>query len=680
MEAVTALRGVGPKLAERLAKLQIHHTRDLLFHLPLRYQDRTRITPIAALRHHQDQLIEGTLLSSTIQFGRRRSLRCTVEDESGTLTFRLFHFNKGQQAALQEGRRIRCFGTVRQGRSGMEMTHPEYQLFDREPPPLEQQLTPIYPTTEGLHQKTLLSLTEQALQRTLHEVEELLPEDLQQQFPPLQEALQHLHRPAQQDTLAQRQSCHDRIALEELLAHHLSMQQLRQLQRDEAALPLRQGDALITSFLQQLPFALTQAQQRVIDEIAGDLQNPYPMQRLLQGDVGAGKTLVALCAALHAVAANTQCALMAPTELLAAQHYQTLSRQLEPLGISVALLTGSMKQAERQPIEAGLADGSLSIAVGTHALFQQRTQFHKLSLVIIDEQHRFGVEQRYALQQKGERGNHTPHQLVMTATPIPRTLAMTFYADLDSSVIDELPPGRTPIKTATIPESRRDEVLQRVHASCLEGRQVYWVCPLVEESEVLECQAATEQATMLQQQLSDLSIGLVHGQMKTEEKELVMRQFHQGTLHILVATTVIEVGVDVPNASLMIIENAERLGLAQLHQLRGRVGRGEAESSCVLLYRSPLSQVAKERLETIRNSNDGFEIARKDLEMRGPGELLGRRQTGQLTLRFADLSEDQHLLEQVEQIAPLLLKQSPEQVERLIQRWIPEGRRFRSIG
>ncbi len=455
------------------------------------------------------------------------------------------------------------------------------------------------------------------------------------------------------------------------------MRGLRQQQRRARAITLPPAAPLLSRFLQQLPFTPTAAQQRVCGEIEQDLQQPWPMQRLLQGDVGSGKTLVALCAALQATAAGYQAALMAPTELLATQHQQNLSRLLAPLQIEVGLLSGSMNRAHYRETLQRLAAAELSIVVGTHALFQKGVEFHQLALVIIDEQHRFGVEQRYALQQKGGQGS-TPHQLIMTATPIPRTLAMTFYADLDSSVIDELPPGRTPIQTVTIAEGRREEVIERVHRRCLQGRQVYWVCPLIEESELLECQAATEQAAQLREQLPDLQIGLVHGQLASSEKEQEMARFHRGETQILVATTVIEVGVDVPNASLMIIENAERLGLAQLHQLRGRVGRGSEASSCVLLYRSPPSRIAKERLQTIRDSNDGFEIARKDLQMRGPGELLGRRQTGLPQLRIADLGRDQALISRVEQIAPQLGGDTAA-VTQLIERWIPLGSRFRSV-
>ena len=655
---------------------------DLLFHLPLRYQDRTQLTPIAHLEVGEERLIEGTITTSTLRFGRRRSLLCTLEDATGCLTIRLFNFHKGQQATLQRGRTLRCFGEVRRSPSGVEMVHPEYQLLSssQPPPPLEQQLTPIYPATEGVGQRTLYSLTSQALAKTLDQLADLLPAPVEQNLPPLQQALQTLHRPDRETTVEQLRACRERIALEELLAHHLSLKQLRQQQQRQRAVPLAPQQRLVAQFLHQLPFSLTTAQQRVNAEIFADLAHPYPMQRLLQGDVGSGKTVVATCAALHASAAGLQVALMVPTELLATQHHKTLNQLLQPLNISAGLLTGSMKRSERQLLSAQLRSGECPIVVGTHALFQKGVEFNQLALVIIDEQHRFGVEQRYALQQKGEDSSYTPHQLIMTATPIPRTLAMTFYADLDSSVIDQLPPGRTPIKTVTLPESRRDEVLQRVYVNCQQGRQVYWVCPLIEASEQLQCEAATERAEQMRHQWGDLQIGLVHGRLPSKEKEEVMGRFHRGEIQILVATTVIEVGVDVPNASLMIIENAERLGLAQLHQLRGRVGRGAEASSCVLIYRAPLTQIASERLQTLRGSTDGFEIARKDLEMRGPGELLGKRQTGALQLKIADLTLDQPLIPLIEALAPALLQNSPDQVTQLIQRWIPEGERFRTVG
>ncbi len=681
MAAVTTLRGVGPKLAQQLARLNIHQVSDLLFHLPLRYQDRTTLTPMAALCVGEEQLTQGVITDCTVRFGRRRSLLCTLEDGAESLTIRLFHFNKGQQAALQTGVTLRCFGEVRSGPNTLEMVHPEYQLIDpRHPPPLEPELTPIYPTTEGLHQKRLHALTTQALARALPEVAELLPESLRQGHPSLQQALQQLHRPSTTSSPLQQQAFRERIALEELLAHHLSMQTLRSEQRREHALPLKVDEQRLEQFIKQLPFPLTHAQQRVIDEIHHDLQQPWPMQRLLQGDVGSGKTVVAAYAALLCLASGHQCALMAPTELLAQQHHQTLQKLLQPLSIEVGLLTGALSRSEQSRCNESLQQGTLSLVVGTHALFQKGVSFHSLAFVIIDEQHRFGVSQRQALQQKGETQSITPHQLIMTATPIPRTLAMTFYADLDSSVIDELPPGRTPVQTVTIPESRRVEVIERVHHNCKAGHQAYWVCPLIEESEQLQCQAATEHAEALRSQLPELNIGLVHGRLSSSEKAEEMARFQRGESQILVATTVIEVGVDVPNASLMIIENAERLGLAQLHQLRGRVGRGSASSSCVLLYQSPLSRVAKERLQTLRHSNDGFEIARKDLEMRGPGELLGKRQTGIPQLRIADLSRDQLLIPQIEQIAPTLIENHPELVGQLIERWIPHAEQFRSIG
>ncbi len=689
MTDLSTLRGVGPRLAARLAKLEIRKIEDLLFHLPLRYQDRTTISPIASLRPGDECLIEGEVQSCAIRFGRRRALLCAVEDQTGSITIRLFHFNKSQQSSLQSGKGIRCFGEIRRGPSGLEMVHPEYRLLQpgKQQPGLETTLTPIYPSTEGLRQRTLFLLTSQALELALHSVEELLPEaQLPQQLRAvtLQNALQALHRPTTPLSAEQLAICRGRVAFEELLAHHLSLQQLRNHYRKEQATPLSQDRGRVDHLLQLLPFSLTTAQQRVIKEIFQDLQQSHPMRRLLQGDVGSGKTIVALSAALHAAESGLQSALMAPTELLARQLFKNINTLLEPLGINVGFLSGGMNIKERRQMVQQIADGGCSIAVGTHALFQKDISFHNLALVIIDEQHRFGVEQRAALKQKGERGSYLPHQLIMTATPIPRTLAMTFYADLDSSVIDELPPGRTPIKTVTVPESRRSEVLQRVHANCLQGRQVYWVCPLIEESEALQCQAATDSAEEIQKQLPDLSVGLLHGRMSAREKDEVMTRFYQGKIQILVATTVVEVGVDVPDASLMIIENAERLGLAQLHQLRGRVGRGALSSSCVLMYRPPLSRDATERLQTIRDTTDGFEIARKDLEMRGAGELLGKRQTGTLQLKIADLSQDQLLIPLVEKSAQQIMAHDPlsasSMIKKLIRRWIPQGEHYHSTG
>lgn len=683
MPAVSTLKGVGPQLSKRLEKLQIREVADLLFHLPLRYQDKTKIAPISSLQPGDERLIEGVIQGCAVRFGKRRSLLCTIAGQNSTLTIRLFHFNKQQQIALKEGTSVRCFGEIRRGPSGLEMVHPEYRIIhpDRPAPELEKNLTPIYPATDGVRQRTLLSITTQALVRALPLVVELLPDiSPLQHMPSLQVALQTLHRPTA-ETLAALPLCRERIAFEELLAHHLSLQQLRGHYRQDHAFALSTERRVVDSFIEQLPFSLTNAQQRAISEIFLDLQQPHPMQRLLQGDVGSGKTIVAICAALHVTESGFQTALMAPTELLARQHHNNICSLLEPLDISTGFLSGSMNTKDRAEVTDKVISGKTSIVVGTHALFQKTIQFRNLALIIIDEQHRFGVGQRQALQQKGVDEITSPHQLIMTATPIPRTLAMTFYADLDSTVIDELPPGRTPIKTVTIPEFRRDEVLERVHANCKQGRQAYWVCPLIEESEVLQCQAASESAKEIQQRFPDLSVGLVHGRMPPAEKDKVMGNFHKGDVHILVATTVIEVGVDVPNASLMIIENAERLGLSQLHQLRGRVGRGAIASSCLLMYRAPLSKIATERLQTIRDSSDGFEIARKDLEMRGPGELLGRRQTGIPQLRMADLVRDQHLIPMVEDIARQMLQNSPQdKITKLIKRWIPDAERYRSTG
>ena len=683
MPAVSTLKGVGPQLSNRLEKLQIREVADLLFHLPLRYQDKTEITPISSLQPGDEKLVEGVIQGCAIRFGRRRSLLCTIANQNSTLTIRLFHFNKQQQSSLKSGGSVRCFGEIRRGPSGLEMVHPEYKILqpDKPSPELEKNLTPIYPATDGVRQRTLLSITTQALIRALPLVVELLPDiPLLKQMPSLQEALQTLHRPTA-ETIASLPLCRERIAFEELLAHHLSLQQLRNSYRKDHAISLPYERGAVDSFIEQLPFTLTAAQQRAIDEIFLDMHQDHPMQRLLQGDVGSGKTIVAICAVLHASSSGLQAALMAPTELLARQHYKNISNLLETLEISTGFLSGSMNTKERAEVTDKIGSGEISIVVGTHALFQKNIQFKNLALIIIDEQHRFGVGQRQALQQKGSDDTTKPHQLIMTATPIPRTLAMTFYADLDSTIIDELPPGRTPITTVTIPESRRDEVLERVHVNCKQGRQAYWVCPLIEESETLQCQAASESAKEIQQQFPDLSVGLVHGRMPANEKDEVMDKFHRGEIHILVATTVIEVGVDVPNASLMIIENAERLGLSQLHQLRGRVGRGTLASSCLLMYRTPLSKIATERLTTIRESNDGFEIARKDLEMRGPGELLGRRQTGIPQLRIADLARDQLLIPTVEDVARQMLQNSPQdKITKLIQRWMPDAERYRSTG
>ena len=676
---VSRLKGVGPKNRERLEKLGIRTVQDVLFHLPLRYQDRTRISPMGSVRPGDQVVVEGVVELADIRFGRRRSLLVRLSDGTGFITLRFFYFNSAQQAALKKGAHLRCFGEVRNGPSSYEMVHPEYKSVDDDEPVLEERLTPIYPSTEGFHQLSWRSLSSSALDMlTSHPqaLPELMPGELLKEnyFPTLNEAILYLHRPPTDANLSElmegKHPAQQRLAFEELLAHQLSLRQLRRQQKDLEAPSLTGDGKMRKQLLDALPFQLTQAQHRVVDEIAKDLAQSHPMMRLVQGDVGSGKTVVAALAALQALEAEHQVALMAPTELLAEQHYNSLSSWLSPLGIDVGWIAGRHKGKSRSQILEQLATGQLNIIVGTHALFQEDVEFHALGLVIIDEQHRFGVHQRMALREKGRQSRRIPHQLIMTATPIPRTLAMTAYADLDLSIIDELPPGRTPVSTVAIPDSRRDDLIQRVYLACKEGRQAYWVCTLVEESEVLQCQAAEDTAEQLAAALPELRIGLVHGRLKGSEKESVMAAFKSGELDLLVATTVIEVGVDVPNASLMIIENPERLGLAQLHQLRGRVGRGAVESHCVLMYKPPLSSNAQQRLGVMRETNDGFVIAQKDLELRGPGEVLGTRQTGEMRFRIADVMRDQPLLGDVQSAAELILDAYPQRAQPLIERWI----------
>ncbi|ALS97143.1 ATP-dependent DNA helicase RecG [Lacimicrobium alkaliphilum] len=674
---LTELKGVGSKVAEKLQKLGLVTVQDLLFHLPLRYEDRTRIYPIADLVPHIHASIQGEVMSSDIQFGRKRMLIVRVSDGTGSISLRFFHFSAAQKNALQAGLSIRCFGEVRRGKYGLEMMHPEYRLQQADAPaPTEEAYTPVYPTTEGLKQISLRNLTEQAL-KLLDKggLAELLPEGLYDSQISLKQALKTVHRPQATESLAILENgehpAQQRLILEELLAHHLSVLKVRKNSDSQHSMALTPDPALIKRFLDSLPFAPTGAQQRVSDDIARDLAKARPMMRLVQGDVGSGKTLVAALAALTAIGAGYQVAMMAPTELLAEQHANNFRQWLEPLNIELGWLAGKLKGKAREALLERLAAGDIQMLVGTHAIFQQSVNFQHLALVIIDEQHRFGVHQRLALREKGQQQGLFPHQLIMTATPIPRTLAMTAYADLDTSVIDELPPGRTPVKTVAIPDNRRDEVVARVHEACKQqGRQVYWVCTLIEESEVLECQAAEDTAQALAMALPDLRVGLVHGRLKAAEKQQVMQAFSEGNLDLLVATTVIEVGVDVPNASLMIIENPERLGLAQLHQLRGRVGRGSVESHCVLMYQSPLSKTATQRLSVLRQSNDGFLIAQRDLEIRGPGELLGTRQTGLAELKIADLVRDAHLIPQVQQLAERLWREHPDKAQALINRWL----------
>ena len=680
------LKGVGPKMAAKLAELGIHSVQDLLFHLPLRYQDRTRITPIGALQVGTDAVIEGEVKAADIVFGRRRSLVCRLQDGTGTVTLRFFHFSAAQKNNLSLGTRLRCFGEARRGSSGLELYHPEYQLVTDQPAPMAQSLTPIYPSSEGLSQQAWRKLSQQALNLVKpNTLVEWLPQSLSfnGSAVSLEQALIYLHRPptdASLDLLKQGEHPYQqRLAFEELLAHNLSLLKLRSQTRAQGAPPLLGDEQLSQSFLQTLGFELTSAQQRVVTEINNDLTQSKPMLRLVQGDVGSGKTVVAALAALKAVSCGYQVAIMAPTEILAEQHFTNFGHWMQPLGLSVGWLTGKVKGKQRKQQLEAMMQHQVDIVIGTHALFQDEVQFAKLGLAIIDEQHRFGVHQRLALKEKASAAVGHPHQLIMTATPIPRTLAMSAYADLDTSVIDELPPGRTPVTTVVIDNVRRAQIVERVRNACREGRQTYWVCTLIEESEALAAQAAEDTCTNLQALLPELNIALIHGRMKADEKASVMQAFKENALDLLVATTVIEVGVDVPNASLMIIENAERLGLAQLHQLRGRVGRGSTASHCVLMYQSPLGQQGKQRLQTMRQSSDGFVIAEKDLQLRGPGELLGTRQTGLLQLRIADLERDSHLLDQVKVAAGQLLQQYPQAVDPLIQRWLADGEQYAQV-
>lgn len=681
--AITELKGVAAKMAEKLHKLGINTVQDLLFHLPLRYEDRTRIYPIASLTPGSYGTIEAEIQSSQIINGRKRMLICNVRDDSGTMTLRFFNFSAAQRNAMQQGLTIRAYGEVRRGNHQAEIIHPDYKILKGdEPPNLSETLTPIYPTTEGLKQASWMKLTEQALNLLQEDgLQELLPEALRPNQQSLAQAVRTLHRPpADVDIYRLEQGQHpaqQRLVQEELLAHNLSMLKLRERSNHDKAVPLPATDALLNPFLAALPFKPTGAQQRVVADIGRDIEKPQPMMRLVQGDVGSGKTLVAAMAALQAIENGYQVAMMAPTELLAEQHAINFSQWLEPLGLKVGWLAGKLKGKARAQSLEDIASGSAHMVIGTHAIFQEQVQFHKLALIIIDEQHRFGVHQRLGLREKGISQGFHPHQLIMTATPIPRTLAMTAYADLDTSIIDELPPGRTPVTTVAISDSRRQEVIDRVRQAALnDGRQAYWVCTLIEESEVLECQAAEDTCEELRAALPELSIGLVHGRMKSAEKQQVMDSFKRGELKLLVATTVIEVGVDVPNASLMIIENPERLGLAQLHQLRGRVGRGAVASHCVLLYKAPLSHTATKRLGVLRQSNDGFVIAQKDLEIRGPGEVLGTRQTGIADMKVADLVRDQALIPHIQKLARHVMSQAPENVDAIIQRWLGDRQQY----
>ncbi len=684
---LTVLNGVGPALAKKLERLDLFRVEDLLFLLPLRYEDRTQLVRIGALQAGQRCLVSGEVLLAETVYRGRRNLLVRISDGTGQLTLRFFHFSRQQVAQFRNGVRLTCFGEARKGQAGLEMIHPEYRLLrDDQDAAINETLTAIYPATEGVQQGRLRSLTDQALHMMQrHPPEELLPAAVRDKLdlPQLAEAVIYLHRPpadADVDSmLAGRHPCQQRLAFEELLAHYMSLRSLRALANTESAPALTGGGETVGNFIDGLPFTLTGAQQRVVDEILADLAEPHPMMRLIQGDVGSGKTVVAAIACLKAIACGVQAAIMAPTELLAEQHWRSFSDWFRPLGIEPAWLSGSQRAAARREALETIADGSAQLVVGTHALFQEGVEFHDLALVVIDEQHRFGVHQRVALREKGIGDRGHPHQLVMTATPIPRTLAMAAYADLDTSVIDELPPGREPVTTIAIPETRRDEIIGRVREACQSGQQAYWVCPLIEESEVLDFEAAEASYAMLTEALPDLRVGLVHGRMRPAEKERGMQAFKEGLIQLLVATTVIEVGVDVPNASLMIVENAERMGLSQLHQLRGRVGRGSRQSHCVLLYKPPLGELARSRLAVLRDTNDGFVVAQRDLELRGPGELLGTRQTGLPDYRIANLVRDAELMPGVQAAAEVVRRDDPDKADAIVRRWLGDAGRYGKV-
>ncbi|MDP2795105.1 MAG: ATP-dependent DNA helicase RecG [Sulfurisoma sp.] len=696
------MRGVGSAVAEKLERLGIRREADLVFHLPLRYEDETRLTPIRDALPGVSAQFEVEVISAEIAYRPRRQLVAKVRDASGLLVLRFLNFYPSQQKVLQSGARLRVFGEVRGGFFGSEIIHPRFHVVGDDEP-LPQGLTPVYPTTAGLGQATLRKLIDRAIERASNDggLDDTLPETLRARLalPELASSIRILHHPPPDISLEQLETrghpAWRRIAFDELLAQQLSLRRAHALRRAHVAPQLNAGGKLTDALLQQLPFRLTTAQQRVWEEIATDLAAPHPMRRLLQGDVGSGKTVVAALAMLRAVDNGYQAALMAPTEILAEQHYRKLVAWLAPLGIEVAWLSGSQKKRARAAWQQKVGAGDTALIVGTHALIEEGVEFARLGLAIVDEQHRFGVRQRLALGQKGMGGdarraapsassppvggsepplrawggNRVPHQLTMSATPIPRTLAMSYYADLDVSVIDELPPGRTPVLTKLVSESRRDEVVARVRDACRAGRQAYWVCPLIEESEALQLKTAQETFAYLTAELPELRIGLVHGRLKADEKAAVMAAFVANEVQLLVATTVIEVGVDVPNATLMVIEHAERFGLAQLHQLRGRVGRGSFDSACILLYARPLGETARARLKIIFENTDGFEIARQDLHLRGPGEFIGARQSGLPMLRYADL-EDAALIEQARTAAEELLRGDPAVVQRHLERWL----------
>lgn len=684
---LTVLRGVGPALAEKLKRLNLRRVEDLLFLLPLRYEDRTTLHKIGSLKPGMRGLVSGEVMLAETVYRGRRNLLVRISDGSGQMTLRFFYFSRQQQAQFQAGAIVSAFGDVRAGPVGSEMVHPEYRVLrPNQNVEVSDRLTPIYPMTEGVQQGRLRNLVGQALAMMCKSPpEELLPITVREKYGlhSLSEALTYLHEPPPEADLANidagKHPCQQRLCFEELLAHYMSLRNLRHMARKENAVALPGGSDNVSRFVGELPYELTAAQQRVIQEIATDLESPHPMMRLIQGDVGSGKTVVAATACLKAMACGVQAAMMAPTELLAEQHWQNFRDWFGDSGFELAWLSGSQKQAARRASLEAIETGEANLVIGTHALFQEGVTFDRLALVVIDEQHRFGVHQRMALRDKGIAGGEHPHQLVMTATPIPRTLAMAAYADLDVSVIDELPPGRQAVQTVALPDTRRAEVVERVRTACESGQQAYWVCPLIEESEVFDFQAAEASHEMLEEALAPLKVGLVHGRMKAAAKDKAMRAFKAGELNVLVATTVIEVGVDVPNAGLMIIENSERMGLSQLHQLRGRVGRGAEQSHCVMLYRQPLGQLARSRLAVLRDTNDGFLVAQRDLELRGPGELLGTRQTGLPDYRIADLVRDAELMPQVQASAEIIQRENPAAGHAIIRRWLGDAYQYGKV-
>ena len=676
------LKGVGPALVSKLQKLKVHNQYDLLFLLPIRYEDKTSLHKISALVAGEKALIQGFIVLTTVVYRGRRMLISQLSDDTGIITLRFFHFSKQQARRLAKNTVVRCFGQTRKTASGLEMIHPEYQIINPEnPAPLEAGLTPIYPTTEGLQQGRLRKIVRAALEQQIDTIEELLPASIVKELGlvPLTESLREIHQPSQKNIVNDHQSlARKRLIIEELLANQLALKRLKRHTKKEPAMALA-NRLLKESLIKNLPFKLTKSQARVVEEIEMDLKKNQPMMRLLQGDVGSGKTIVAALAMLIAVGSKQQAALMAPTELLAEQHFNNVVSWFEPLGVSVALLKSKLSAKDRRTVLAGIANGTIDIIVGTHALFQPSVVYKNLALVVVDEQHRFGVEQRLSLMKKSSDRNTVPHQLIMTATPIPRTLAMTAYGDLDASIITELPKGRGNIKTIVVPEEKRSQVMDKISKECALGRQSYWVCPLIEESEELNFQAAESTYVFLQEKLKRLSIGLVHGKLSSVKKTKAMENFINGNTNILVATTVIEVGVDVANSSVMVIENAERLGLTQLHQLRGRIGRGRHESICILLYKKPLSLVAKERLAAIRATNDGFLIAEKDLQLRGPGELLGTRQKGLIGLRIADIMRDAYLLPAINKLTVNIEQNHPDLIEKIVRRWVGDQLEYRNV-